>query len=71
MLQKAFLKAKSEGLEINVGTRFICSLEDKKGRIYLPPLGDGVDITGLLELILDDYPEVIIRYFDNLEAVAD
>ena len=56
-----------------MGTQYICTLqnEEVKGRLYLPPLGDGVDITDLLQLIVDDYPEVIIRYFDNLEAVSD
>ena len=72
LLEKAFLKAKSEGLEINMGTQYICTLqkEDVKGRLYLPPAGDGVDITDLLQLIVEDYPEVIIRYFDNLKAVS-
>ena len=71
LLEKAFLKAKSQGLNINLGTRYICTLDDPGGTIYLPPVGDGVDITELLELIVEDYPEVIIRYFDNLEAVSD
>ncbi len=71
LLEKAFLKAKSEGIEINVGTEFICTLEETSGRIYLPPLGDGVNITPLLQLIVKDYPEIIVRYFDNLEAVSD
>ena len=65
LLEKAFLKAKSERLEINVGTEFICTLEETKGRIYLPPKGDGVDISKLLVLIVDDYPEVIIRWHEN------
>ena len=71
LLEKAFMKAKSEELEINVGTEFICTLEESSGRIYLPPLGDGVDITNLLQLIVDDYPEIIVRYFDNLKAVSE
>jgi len=71
LLEKAFLKAKSEGIEINVSTEFICTLEESSGRIYLPPLDDGVDITPLLKLIVEDYPEVIVRYYDNLEAVSE
>ena len=66
LLEKALLKAKSQGLEINLGTQYICTLEDHKGRIYLPPLGDGVDVTNLLLLILDDYSEILERYFDNV-----
>ena len=69
MLEKAFLEAKSEGLEINIGAKYICTLEEKKGRIYLPPKGDGVDISKLLELIVDDYPEVVIRWHENEEKL--
>ena len=71
LLEKAFLKAKSQGLEINIGTEYICTLEEKKGRIYLPPSGDGVDLTNLLMLIIDDYPEVFERWFDNHKMVSD
>jgi len=69
LLEKAFIKAKSEGLEINIGAKIIYTLEEKKGRIYLPPKGDGVDISKLLELIVDDYPEVIIRWHENEEEL--
>ena len=69
LLEKAFLEAKSEGLEINIGAKYICTLEEKKGRIYLPPKGDGVDISKLLELIVDDYPEVVIRWHENEEKL--
>lgn len=35
LLEKAFLKAESEGIEINVGTEFICTLEELvKGSIF-------------------------------------
>jgi hypothetical protein len=69
LLEKAILKAKSKGLEINVGTQFICTLEETKGRIYLPPAEGGVDLKNLLALIVDDYPEVIIRWFNNSEKL--
>ena len=69
LLKKAFLKAKSEGLEINIGAKYICTLEEKKGRIYLPPKGDGINIKNLLMLIVDDYPEVIIRWHENEEEL--
>ena len=65
------MKAKSEGFEINIGTKYVCTLGEKKGRIYLPPLGDGVDITNLLMLIVEDYPGVFERYIDNLGAISD
>jgi len=45
LLEKAFLKAKSEGIEINVGTEYICMPQEKKGRIYLPPAEGGVVAT--------------------------
>jgi hypothetical protein len=65
LLEKAFLKAKSEGIEINIGAEYICTLQEKKGRIYLPPAEGGVDVKNLLALIVDDYPEVITRWFNN------
>ena len=71
LLEKAFLKAKSEGLEINLGTQYICKLEEKKGRIYLPPAGDGVDVRNLLAFVIDDYPKVGKRWLDNRKMVSD
>ena len=71
LLEKAFLKAKSEGLEINVGTRFICVPKEKKGRIYLPPAGDGVDVRNLLAFVIDDYPRVGKRYIENRKILSD
>ena len=71
LLEKAFLKAKSEGLEINVGTRFICVPEEKKDRIYLPPAGDGVDVRNLLAFAIDDYPKVGKRWLDNRKMVSE
>ena len=63
------MKAISEGIEINVGTEYICMPQEKKGRIYLPPAEGGVDLKNLLALIVDDYPEVIIRWFNNSEKL--
>jgi hypothetical protein len=37
--------------------------------IYLPPKGDGVDITNLLMLIIDDYPDVFLMRYDNEEKL--
>lgn len=65
LLEKAFLKAKSEGIEINIGAEYIYTPQEKKGRIYLPPAEVGVDGRNLLAFIVDDYPEVATRWLNN------
>ena len=66
LLKKGIRKAKESGLEINLGTKEILSIEkNKKGRIYLPSVGEDVDAKSLMAFVADDYPDVAKRYIKN------
>ena len=65
MVLEGFKKARKQKLQVNIGGKYICKLEEEQGRIYLPPTERGVDSTKLIELVVDDYPEITIRYIKN------
>jgi len=70
LIEQGIKKANKQRLEINFGTEYRFTLEDKKGRIYLPPSENGIDVRELVALVADDYPKITKRYISNKEKLS-
>lgn len=69
LIEQGIKKAHKQRLEINFGTKYRFTLENKKGRIYLPPSENGIDVRDLVALVADDYPKITKRYISNREKL--
>ncbi len=65
LLRQGVRVARERGLELNLGCQEILTPPDKKGRIYLPPVENGVDVSQLIALVADVYPDRTRRYLHN------
>ena len=66
LLEQGMKKAHELGMEINLGTEeLLIPQGEKKGRVYLPPAEGGLNISPLLALAAEDFPEIAMRHLEN------
>jgi len=71
LILEGLKKEKKQRLEIIVGNDYVCTLKNKKGKIYLPPQKRGIDARKLIALVADDYPEITKRYLINKKKLIN
>ncbi|MCK5625120.1 hypothetical protein KAI04_04740 [Candidatus Pacearchaeota archaeon] len=69
LLKKGFKKAKVEDLELCLCQSNSCSENTQK--IHIPLYGKKRDITNLIAIVADDFPETSIRYLNNKEKLSN
>lgn len=70
LLAQSLKKAAGEGYYIKIGDVPIPPEARDRKLIVAPDARNGrFDATEMFRLLVDDYPEIIVRYFENVERI--
>jgi len=70
LIKEGLRIAHENGLEINVATEYILIPSETKKQIYFPPQKGGIDVTPLIQLGAEKYPERAERWLKNREKLT-
>lgn len=69
LLEKGLKKVRENGLELCFCQNSSCS-ECKGKEIHLPSYQGKIDLTNLVSIVVDNYPEIAERYLANKEKLS-